>query len=141
MRQRLFVYGTLRSEFPHPLARRLASEARLLGKASATGILYAFCGYPGAIFDREAKTRVVGEVYALPRSERLLAALDSYEGLVEAGTPPFRRVLIKVRLDRGRRESEAWSYELTETPRIPRRIDGGDFMRHLGRLSPRPIRP
>jgi gamma-glutamylcyclotransferase (GGCT)/AIG2-like uncharacterized protein YtfP len=140
MPQNLFVYGTLRSEFAHPLARRLASEARLIGKASTPGILYAFRGYPGAIFDPEAKTRVIGEVYALPPAGRLLATLDAYEGVFESGTPLFQRVAVKLQLDRGGGEIDAWSYELTKAPRYPRRIESGDFMRPLGRTPARPVR-
>ena len=134
----LFVYGTLRSEFPHPLSRRLSLEARLIGKGSAPGILYAFSSYPGAVFRQDARERVIGEVYAL-RGERLLAELDAYEGVVETGTPAFRRVPIGIRLYRGG-QIEAWTYELTEAPRHARRIEGGDFMQHLGRVAPRPVR-
>jgi gamma-glutamylcyclotransferase (GGCT)/AIG2-like uncharacterized protein YtfP len=132
-RQHLFVYGTLRSEFPHPLARRLALEARLIGKGSASGTLYALSYYPGAIFQTNAGSQIVGEVYALPRSSRLLAEFDVYEGSL------FRRVRIDVRLS-GRRAIEAWSYELTGAQNPGRRIEGGDFMQHLSRISPRRVR-
>jgi gamma-glutamylcyclotransferase (GGCT)/AIG2-like uncharacterized protein YtfP len=33
----LFVYGTLRSEFGNPFARRLRAEARLVGPATVVG--------------------------------------------------------------------------------------------------------
>lgn len=130
--QHLFVYGTLRSEFPHPLARRLALEARLIGTGSASGTLYALSYYPGAIFRPDDRDSVLGEVYALPRSS-LLAELDAYEGSL------FRRVRIAVRLAGGR-AIEAWSYELRGAQNPGRRIEGGDFMQHLRRISPRPLR-
>jgi gamma-glutamylcyclotransferase (GGCT)/AIG2-like uncharacterized protein YtfP len=131
--QHLFVYGTLRSEFPHPLARRLSLEARLIGTGSASGTLYALSHYPGAIFRPDDRDSVLGEVYALSRSSRLLAELDAYEGSL------FRRVRIDVRLPSGR-AIEAWSYELTGAQNPGRRIEGGDFMQHLRRISPRPVR-
>src|SRR6476660_9160329 len=100
MPQHLFVYGTLRSEFPHPLAQRLKSQAELVDLGSAPGVLYDFGRYPGAMFKADARTRVIGEVYALKNPERLIAQLDHYEGTAEPNNP-FRRVAIKVRLDRG----------------------------------------
>ena len=89
MPQHLFVYGTLRSEFPHPLALRLKSQAKLVGKGSAPGVLYDFGWYPGAVFDADARTRVIGDVFALKNAERLLAQLDHYEGTAEPGKPKF----------------------------------------------------
>ena len=79
MPQHLFVYGTLRSEFPGPLAFKLKSQANLIGMGCAPGALYDFGWYPGAVFNADARTRVVGEVYALRNAERLVAQLDHYE--------------------------------------------------------------
>ena len=88
----LFVYGTLRSEFPHPLARRLQAQAKFIGKGSTPGALYDFGWYPGARFDPHARTHVIGEVFSIKNAERLLAELDHYEGTAEPGNA-FRRVL------------------------------------------------
>ena len=101
MTEFLFVYGTLRSEFPHPLAKRLSTQAKLIGKGSTPGLLYDFGWYPGAKFDAGARTHVIGEVFSLKNAARLLAELDHYEGTAEPGNA-FRRVPVKVRLDRGR---------------------------------------
>ena len=118
----LFVYGTLRSEFPNPLAKRLTAEAKLIGKGWAPGALYDCGWYPGAIFSHDSRTRVRGEVYLLKHAERLLADLDHYEGTEEPANP-FRRVPVKVRLERGG-TIDAWSYEMTAPPRgcLPRRF-------------------
>ena len=62
MTEFLFVYGTLRSEFPHPLAKQLSTQARFVGKGSTPGLLYDFGWYPGAKFDPHARTHVIGEV-------------------------------------------------------------------------------
>jgi gamma-glutamylcyclotransferase (GGCT)/AIG2-like uncharacterized protein YtfP len=138
MPQHLFVYGTLRSEFPHPLALRLKSQAKLVGKGSAPGVLYDFGWYPGAVFDADARTRVIGDVFALKNAERLLAQLDHYEGTAKPGKP-FRRVAIKVHLDRGG-TVDAWTYEMVEPPERRRAIESGDFILHHRLRGQRPFR-
>ena len=45
----LFVYGTLLSSVDHPMSRRLAGEAELLGEAMFTGRLYRVAWYPGLV--------------------------------------------------------------------------------------------
>jgi gamma-glutamylcyclotransferase (GGCT)/AIG2-like uncharacterized protein YtfP len=134
----LFVYGTLRSEFPHPLALRLKSQAKLVGKGSTPGILYDFGRYPGAMFRADGRSRVIGEVFALRNAMRLLAELDDYEGTADPGNP-FRRVPIKVRLDRGG-AVDAWSYEMREPPERRRLIESGDFILHWRLRQGRPMR-
>jgi gamma-glutamylcyclotransferase (GGCT)/AIG2-like uncharacterized protein YtfP len=132
MPQHLFVYGTLRSDSPHPLARRLQGQAKLVGKASASGLLYDLGGYPGALFRSEGRERIVGEVFALRNVERLLEQLDAYEGVIDLGSRSFKRIEIKVRLDR-RGVIDAWAYGLTEAPARPRLSQSGDLRRRKGR--------
>lgn len=135
----LFVYGTLRSEFPHPLARRLKAKARLVGKGSAPGALYDCGWYPGAKFRADSRTRVVGEVFALKNAGRLIAELDHYEGTAEPSNP-FWRVRVKVQLERGA-PIDAWTYEMSEVPPRGRLIQSGDFIVHRKGTMRRPLRP
>ena len=60
MPSHLFVYGSLRSESAHPMARRLRVSARLIGKGSARGVLYDLGAYSGARFGPEHKRDVIG---------------------------------------------------------------------------------
>ena len=138
MTEYLFVYGTLRSEFPHPLAMRLKAQAKFIGKGSTPGALYDFGWYPGAKFDPEARTHVVGEVFSIKNAQRLLAELDHYEGTAEPGNA-FRRVLVKVRLDRGGTVN-AWSYEMGDPNARRRPIESGDFIHHRRLKDQRPVR-
>ncbi|HVQ11352.1 MAG TPA: gamma-glutamylcyclotransferase family protein [Methyloceanibacter sp.] len=138
MPQHLFVYGTLRSEFPHPLARRLKAQAKLVGKGSTPGVLYDFGWYPGAKFEADSRSRVIGEVFSLKNAERLLAELDHYEGTAEPGNA-FRRVPVKVRMDGGR-TVDAWSYEMGDSTARRRPIEGGDFIHYRRLRDPRPVR-
>ena len=81
MPQPLFVYGTLRFEYPNPLAVKLKSQAIFICKGSAPGVLYDLGWYPGAVFNDDVRTRVIGEVIALGNAERLMAQLDDYEAI------------------------------------------------------------
>lgn len=83
MPQHLFVYGTLRFEYPNPLALKLKSQAIFIDEGSAPGVLYDLGWYPGAVFNADARTRVIGEIYALGNAERLMAQLDDYEAIPE----------------------------------------------------------
>jgi gamma-glutamylcyclotransferase (GGCT)/AIG2-like uncharacterized protein YtfP len=102
MPQHLFVYGTLRFEYPNPLALKLKSQAIFIDEGSAPGVLYDLGWYPGAVFNADARTRVIGEIYALGNAERLMAQLDDYEAIPEPNKR-FHRMVIKVRLKRAAR--------------------------------------
>jgi gamma-glutamylcyclotransferase (GGCT)/AIG2-like uncharacterized protein YtfP len=135
----LFVYGTLRPDFPNPLARRLKLQGRFVGQGSVPGALYDCGWYPGAVFKPGSRTRVIGEVFTLKHADRLLSHLDHYEGTAEPSNP-FRRVKVDVRLERGG-TVEAWSYEMSACPPRCRLIESGDFLLHLKTAMPRPRRP
>ena len=138
MTEYLFVYGTLRSDFPHPLTKRLSTRAKFIGKGSTPGLLYDFGWYPGAKFDAGARTHVVGEVFSLKNAARLLAELDHYEGTAEPGNA-FRRVPVKVWLDRGG-TVDAWSYEMGDSKARRRPIESGDFIHHRRLKDQKPVR-
>jgi gamma-glutamylcyclotransferase (GGCT)/AIG2-like uncharacterized protein YtfP len=139
MPDHLFVYGTLRAESGHPMARRLRVGATHVGRGSAPGALYDFGDYPGAVFDTEAKYRVIGDVFRLGPNPRLLADLDKYEGFAGEDDDLFRRFPIEVRLDRGG-AVEAWTYGLREVPRA-RLIGAGDFIADRRMRTPKAARP
>ncbi|MEG6508799.1 gamma-glutamylcyclotransferase family protein [Methyloligella sp. 2.7D] len=142
MRQSLFVYGTLRSDHTHPVARHLHSAAEHVGEGWAQGVLYDLGSYPGAIFDEGESARIRGEVFAFSANGKLLDTLDRYEGL--ASEHPFgdyERLSVSVRLGSGHgtrhgtgfgtgRRIEAWAYALV-FPRGPR-VASGDWLEHAG---------
>jgi gamma-glutamylcyclotransferase (GGCT)/AIG2-like uncharacterized protein YtfP len=131
----IFVYGTLRSESDHSMARRLSSQARLVGKGRVPGRLYDLGWYPAALFDPSEKRSIVGEVFALVPGSRLLAELDAYE----AGDPNYARTPLQVKLADGRTVT-AWAYGVREAPKA-RLIQSGDFIAHRVAKTPRPVRP
>ena len=124
----LFVYGTLRADSGHPMARRLRVVAKHLGKGSAPGSLYDFGDHPGAFFALDSKYRVKGDLFRLGANPRVLTDLDKYEGVTgeEDADEPFHRIVVEVRRDSGE-VVEAWTYALKAPPRA-RLIGTGDFI-------------
>ncbi|MGE5260833.1 MAG: gamma-glutamylcyclotransferase [Actinomycetota bacterium] len=136
----LFVYGTLRSESPHPMARRLRSGAKLLGKARAVGVLYDLGYYPGATFTPEHRTRVLGEVFIIQPASPLKAALDMYEGAeTDAISSVYGPVEIEVELERGGTRL-AVVYALRCIPRYAKPVESGDWISHCRIRAARPRR-
>ncbi|ODR94945.1 hypothetical protein AUC70_03960 [Methyloceanibacter stevinii] len=107
----IFVYGTLRQGSNHPMARRLSAQARYVGQARANGRLYDMGWYPAAMFDESAPTRIIGDVFALPPGERLLAELDAYEH----GDPNYARIPLEVSLV-GTGTVLVWTYGVSKPP-------------------------
>ncbi len=130
----IFVYGTLRSESGHPMARRLFARARLVGKGRVPGRLYDLGWYPAAMFDEREKRHILGDVFALPDA-KLLAELDAYE----SGDRNYRRLPLRVALLGGGTVS-AWAYGVAKPPNA-RVIPSGDFVAHRNAKTPRPVRP
>jgi len=118
----LFVYGTLRSCFDIPMARRLRREGALIGSARVAGRLYDLGRYPGISRPRRREDWVIGELYRLARPTRTLRVLDRYEAR-------FVRELARVRV--GRRECRAWLYRFRGPVRARDRIASGDYGSHL----------
>jgi gamma-glutamylcyclotransferase (GGCT)/AIG2-like uncharacterized protein YtfP len=76
----LFVYGTLRrGAQPNGHAALLHGAARFVGRGRVRGRLYRVSWYPGLVDSDDGHDTVVGDVFALPAGESLLAALDAYE--------------------------------------------------------------
>lgn len=124
----LFVYGSLRTESPHPFALKLRTQGRLLGRGSALGILYDLGRYPAAMFGTEHQSRVIGEIFELPRDGRLLRELDYFEGTEEPASP-LSRIEIDVLLEEGS-SLKLETYSLGSPPPIRRIIESGDWIVH-----------
>lgn len=78
MSERLFVYGTLRRDSGHPMARVLAARAQHVGPGRVAGRLYDLGPYPGAVPSDVPGEWVFGDVYALT-DPALWSELDAYE--------------------------------------------------------------
>jgi gamma-glutamylcyclotransferase (GGCT)/AIG2-like uncharacterized protein YtfP len=121
----LFVYGILRPESLHPMARRLRIGARHVGKGSVPGVLYDLGYYPAAFFREDARARVQGDVFELKPDGKLLALLDDYEGTGRF----YHRLVLEIALAKGG-SIRAWAYGVGE-PLRARLIGSGDFIAHV----------
>lgn len=122
----LFVYGTLRTDFDGPMARRLRTEAVLVGPARVKGALYCIADYPGMVMADE--DWVTGDLFALPDPAATLRWLDIYEECAPCFPRPheYRRERWEVEVAGG--TIDAWVYVYARDTAGLDRIDGGDFL-------------
>ncbi|MFO7823411.1 MAG: gamma-glutamylcyclotransferase family protein [Cyclobacterium sp.] len=130
-RTNLFVYGTLRKGFKHPMGKFLEEEADYLGTGHIPGLLFDLGPYPVAVTSAKQDQQVFGDVYAFTENSDLLSILDDYEGLgevLETGVT-FERKLMLVNLVNGH-PLKAWVYLHTGyiDHMIP--ISSGDYLAH-----------
>ncbi len=127
--EHLFVYGTLRRAFGHPMHRLLARHADYAGEATYQGRLYDLGPYPGVLPSDQANEEVKGELYALYPGTRadLLARLDAYEGCGPPGEALYRREK-HVIYARDGAPVQAWVYLYNRPLTGARRIFSGDYL-------------
>ncbi len=93
----LFVYGTLRPGFDNAFAQYLRQRSRYVGEGSFPGLLYDLGNYPGAVYQDDSATLVVGSIYDISKNrDAILTYLDYYEGVgpeFEAPTEYIRTII------------------------------------------------
>jgi len=111
MLDRIFVYGTLRSTSPAPMAREFAKNATLIGPARIPGRLIDLGRYPGLLEPNTPDDWVDGERWQLHAPESYLPVLDAYEGCGPDDPEPqeYERVARFVSRDTGKQD-DAWVY-------------------------------
>ncbi len=75
----LFVYGTLKKSYDHPLHNEINLYSDFFSEGVYNGKLFLIGEYPGAIVSSNPNDIVYGEVYLLTNANRLLSILDEYE--------------------------------------------------------------
>lgn len=125
---RLFVYGTLRRGFNHPMARLLARHARYLGEGRVNGRLYRVGTYPALVGTRHDNEWVTGDLYALDGKMWLLRRLDRYEGITanRRASAEYQRVIATVFREDGS-SLQAWLYRYRLPVTRMMRLTSGDF--------------
>lgn len=128
----LFVYGTLRRGFKHPLARRLAYQADFTGLGQFQGRLYDLGSYPGLIVSDQAEDRVVGDLYRLYRPDQILKILDKYEAHYPADPARslYLRQCLPVEAEQGQ-TIWTWVYIYNRPVQGYRLIASGDYLHYL----------
>lgn len=125
----LFVYGTLRRGYDHPMQTLLDTNATRHARGWYTGRLYRVSHYPGVVASEDPAERVVGDIYRLDAPDALLARLDDYEECAPHHPEPreYERVLQTVTTDAGERLT-AWIYLFRHPVEGLERIVSGDFL-------------
>jgi gamma-glutamylcyclotransferase (GGCT)/AIG2-like uncharacterized protein YtfP len=118
----LFVYGTLRRDNAHPMARYLESVSRFVGPVTTPGRLYDFGWHPVMVVAAQAADWVHGHLVEMLDPEAVLARLDQYE----AEPPGFERRLVEVS-NQEQQTWTAWVYVFTRPLGSAPRIASGDF--------------
>jgi pyruvate carboxylase len=125
----LFVYGTLRRDCGNDLHRLIARNSDYIGMATYQGQMYQVAEYPGIIPSDNAKDQVVGELYLLSNTIKLLNVLDEYEeyNAEKPSESLFVREQVKVSLKGKEIETYAYLYNKKIDPKT--RIASGDYVK------------
>ena len=123
----LFVYGTLRSDCAGVFQQHfLHRQAQLLGGGWIQANLFDVGEFPAAIASMDARERVFGEVYALPKTRyrQMFSALDAYEDC-NSSTPLYirKKTAVAMRFY----QLTAWVYWYNQPPEGLTPIPHGDY--------------
>ena len=125
----IFVYGTLRRDCGNDLHRLIARNSDYVGMASYQGQMFQVAEYPGIIPSANPADKVVGELYLLSNTVKLLNVLDEYEEY-ETDRPEeslFIREQVEVTLKGKKITTYAYIYNRPTDPKT--RIASGDYMK------------
>jgi gamma-glutamylcyclotransferase (GGCT)/AIG2-like uncharacterized protein YtfP len=124
----LFVYGTLRRVFNHPMHQVLINYSDYIAPAILQGRLYEVAHYPAAILSANSHDNVIGELYIIKHSDLLFTALDDYEECSQQFATPheYARIEHSVSLENGIKQL-AWLYCYQGDVSPLKRIITGDY--------------
>ena len=133
----IFVYGTLRKAFNHPMHQVLSEHSQYVGEGLISGKLYEIAGYPGVIESNNLAETVTGELYRFEKAEPLLSLLDAYEECSPDFPAPheYLRKPVQVHLSTGGTLT-AWCYVYHRSPRNRKLIESGDYIAFFLSSSP-----
>ncbi len=106
----LFVYGTLKRDFNHPMHKILEKYALFAGEGFVYGKLYKISWYPGLKLSLHKKDKVYGEVYLLKNPKKVFEILDRYEECVSVNRfGEYKRIKTLSYVEN--RKVKVWVYE------------------------------
>ncbi|HEX8030809.1 MAG TPA: gamma-glutamylcyclotransferase family protein [Vicinamibacterales bacterium] len=128
----VFFYGTLMSPFNRPGRQRVTPNLHFKGRGTIQAKLFDLGIYPAAV-PAEGSSVVWGEVYEIKDDQPVLAVLDEIEGHRpnEPDRSLYTRALTEVTLAEGA-SVKAWTYFYNAPLGRARRIESGDYLKHLG---------
>ena len=123
----LFVYGSLRTESQHPMAKLLNQKGESLGEAYVWGRLYLISWYP-ALVSSPYGMRVLGELFRINDEPGFWKLFDEYEGYDPANEAESLFVRRRLPVLRGSKERLAWLYIYNQPIDGMKIIESGDFL-------------
>ena len=117
----LFVYGTLRKAFAHPMAQKLSHKAKHIGFAYVYAQLFDLGEYPGIVLSTDKKSKTFGDLYQLTDLS-FVKELDEYEG------DEYKKKETIVYCDK--RSYHAYVYELIIPHHTFEMIPSGDYIKY-----------
>lgn len=129
----LFVYGTLRKCFDHPMHQSMIRYAEYHSAGLMNGKLYDLGNYPGMVYSNADNCSVTGDIYIIKDREKLFWVLDSYEGISESGHVNDEYIRVKREADRADTDEAlvCWVYLYNRNPQHFRRILSGDYCAYI----------
>ncbi|WP_201352182.1 gamma-glutamylcyclotransferase family protein [Hydrogenimonas urashimensis] len=129
MQEYIFVYGTLRPYFKHPIQELLSGQCDYVGEGYVFGKLYEIENYPGLTISPPIKNKVYGEIYKLHDHDDILNILDEYEGCSDSFPKPheYRRIKSDV-YDGNGKTFHAWLYVYNHPTEGLETIPSGDYV-------------
>ena len=127
--QNIFVYGLLQSNYDNKAAKMLRKHASLIGSASIPGAVFDLGDYPAAIFEKNMKGIVSGELYYIHGdSKQLLKFLDEFEGIGPDEEHPleYQRGFVLAQCEGGEKPALCYLYNRAIT-----HILNGDGLKHV----------
>jgi gamma-glutamylcyclotransferase (GGCT)/AIG2-like uncharacterized protein YtfP len=123
----LFVYGTL-LQSQNPFGKYLKENSRFLQFGKLKGRLYNIGQYPGARFEPEGNSFVLGSILSLNNYTETLRLMDEYEGFgIDQPQPnEYIRELIDIETETGL--MKCWVYLYNLPVEKLHQIVGGDYL-------------
>jgi pyruvate carboxylase len=125
----LFVYGTLRRDCGNDLHRLIARNSDYIGMATFQGQMYHVADYPGIVSSDNAADQVVGELYLLSKTIKLLNVLDEYEEFDSEDLTASLFVREKVDVNLKGKVISSYAYLYNRPVNSLKRITSGDFLK------------
>nr|WP_277348901.1 gamma-glutamylcyclotransferase family protein [Sneathiella limimaris] len=124
----MFVYGTLRRDFPGPMIKEVRRYCQFVETGTVRGKLYDLGSYPGFVDVKKDAIDIVGDIMEL-KSPDALAVFDEYEecGPSDPKPWPYVRKRLPV-LGAGGKKRSAWVYLYTRSTVGFTEINSGDFL-------------
>ena len=122
----LFVYGTLRRQSSHPMARYLEAHSTYLGRAKVAGKLFDLGRYPGLVEADGPEQTVFGDLVEV-HDPRVLDKLDRYENGGIGKGQAYERQLVEVTWSSKPRKGLAWVYWYRGALEGCGQIETGDY--------------